>query len=327
MKFNTGNLLLLLLIPVILVACGGEPPSETNLIRLPMGFVPNVQYAPFYVAVEKGYFNQVGLEIEFDYSFETDGVALVGANELPFALVSGEQVLLARAQEIPVVYVMAWFQDYPITIVTKVESGIVTPADLAGRQIGIPGLFGASYVGLRALLNAGSVAEEDITIDSIGFNQVEALAVDQEEAVVGYINNEPIQLAAQGYEVNLIRVKDYVHLAGNGIITNEETIATNPDLIKRMLRATLQGLVDTIENPDEAFEISKRYVEGLGDEGENVQKQVLMASIEFWIADTLGYSQPEAWENMQSVLLDMNLLDQPQELDAAYTNEFVTAFP
>jgi NitT/TauT family transport system substrate-binding protein len=288
-----------------------------------MGYIPNVQYAPFYVAIEKGYFSEAGFEIEFDYSFETDGVALVGAGELPFALVSGEQVLLARAQEIPVVYVMAWFQDFPVAVAAKVESGIETPADLNGKQIGLPGLFGANYIGLRALLNETGVAEEDMTLDSIGFNQVEALAADQEDAVVVYVTNEPVQLRAQGYDLNVIRVADYVQLAANGIITNETTIAENPEMVRRFVGAVLRGLEDTIEDPEEAFEISTRYVEGLSDENKAVQMEVLNLSIDFWRADTLGYSQESSWENMQAVLLDMGLLADPLDLDSAFTNDFI----
>ena len=60
---------------ILLTACQQAQPART--IRLPMGFIPNVQYAPFYVSVDKGYFAEAGIEIEFDYSFETDGVALV----------------------------------------------------------------------------------------------------------------------------------------------------------------------------------------------------------------------------------------------------------
>jgi NitT/TauT family transport system substrate-binding protein len=81
-----------------------------------MGYLPSVQYAPFYIADQRGYFADEGLELEFDYAFETDGVALVGAGELPFSLASGEQVLLARQQGLPIVYVMGWWQDFPVAI-------------------------------------------------------------------------------------------------------------------------------------------------------------------------------------------------------------------
>ena len=312
------------LLVLTLAACQASQP--TSSFRLPMGFIPNVQFAPFYVALDRGYYAEEGIDLEFDYSFETDGVKLVGAGELPFSLVSGEQVLLARSQGLPVVYVMAWWQDFPIAIAAPVGSGIQTPLDLAGAKIGIPGAFGASYVGLRALLHSAGLTEEDIVLDSIGFNQVESLIAKQEEAVVVYANNEPIQLNARGYPVNVIRVADHVDLASNGILTNESTIARDPDLVRAMLRATLRGLGDTIDDPDAAFEISKKYIEGLDQlsaADQDIQRAVLAESIEFWKTDRLGYSDPQAWANMQEVLLDMDFIAEPMDLEAAFSNEYL----
>lgn len=328
-----SSLFRVIFILLLLVACGSPaaPASETQApapplvrIRLPMGYIPNVQYAPFYVADAKGFFRDAGIEVEFDYKSETDGIALVGANELQFTLASGEQVLLARAQGLPVVYVMGWWQDYPVGVAAKQASNIRTPADLAGKRIGLPGPFGASYVGLRALLSVAGLDETDVTLDSIGFNQVEALVADRADAVVIYANNEPLQLSARGYEVDVIRVADYVELASNGLVTNEATLAQNPDLIRRMVQATLRGLEETIADPQEAFGICMDYVEGLDEADQAIQTAILNASIDFWKADRLGFSPPESWENMQKVLLQMGLLDKPLELSQAYTNDFVT---
>lgn len=321
--------IVLIMLGMALVLSGCASPASTNeaaivtKIRLPMGYVPNIQFAPFYVAIQKGYFRDAGIDIDFDYKFETDGVKLVGSGELPFALVSGEQVLLARAQGLPVTYVAAWYQQYPVSVVAKSELGIVIPQDLKGKKIGLPGLFGASYVGLRALLFEAKMSETDVTLDSIGFNQVDLLASGQQDIVVGYTANEPIQLHARGIPVTEIRVADYVQLASNGILTNEKVMKENPELVRGFVGAFLKGLADTIANPDEAFHLSASYIPNFGSLDASVQKQILATSIEEWKAARLGYSDPKSWENMQDVLLKMDLVKQKIDLGKAYTNEFI----
>lgn len=305
-------------------ACTPPPPPDApRHIRLPMGYIPNVQYAPFYVALDKGYFLEEGIELEFDYAFETDGVALVGAGELPFSLASGEQVLLARAQGLPVTYVYAWWQDYPVAVAAPVESGITTPADLVGKRIGIPVLGGASFIGYQALMRAAGISPEAADLEVIGFNQVEALLAGQTDAVVVYANNEPIQLEHLGMPVNVVRVADYVTLSSNGLISNEMTLDSDPELVRGMLRALARGVEDVVEDPEAAYEICKRYIEGLEDADQAVQRQVLDASIEFWRSERAGWSDPQAWENMHDVLLQTGLLKAPVDLEEAYSNDYL----
>jgi NitT/TauT family transport system substrate-binding protein len=331
------SLLWITILSIILAACQGVGPKnlgandnggQITAVRLPLGYIPNIQFAPLYVAVSKGYFRQAGIDVTFDYSFETDAVALVGANELQFAVVSGEQVLMARAQGLPVVYVLAWYRHYPVAVVgaaTPDESGC-SPQALKGQKIGLPGLYGANYIGLRALLSANGLQESDVILDSIGYTQKEAFSAGRDPYVSVYAANEPVQLAAEGYELCMLKVADYVELASNGLITNEATLKQNPELVRAMVQVLRQGIAETIANPDDAYELSKAYVETLAQADPAIQKAVLAASIELWRpgpGDTLGYSDPQAWENMQKVLLEMGLLAKPVAVDQAFTNEFV----
>ncbi len=316
---------------LLLAACGSgaEPAAngadesaapEMMEISLPMGYIADPQYAPFYVAVDKGYFAEAGYEVTFDYSFETNGVEIVGANEQPFALVSGDVVLSARAQGIPVIYVMEWFQKYPIAVMSKAAAGIEEPADLIGRNVGLPFFFGATYLGYVGVLDANNIEDSQVTADEIGFTQVESLLTDQVDAVMVYVNNEPIQLEAMGEEVNVIYVSDYVDMVANGVITNENFAAENPERVAGFVQALTRGLQDTLDNPDEAFEISKKYVEGL----EDARQPVLEASLPLWEAEQLGYTDAESWMRTQEILLQIGLLDEPlEDLGEVYTNEYL----
>lgn len=313
-----------ILLPALLLAsCGLKPAPALTHVKLTLGYIPNIQFAPLYVAAEKGYFKAAGIDIEFDYMDENQAVVLVGADTLQFAIVSGEQVLLSRAQDLPILYVTAWFQQYPVSVVAMADQHITTPADLRGKTIGLPGPFGANYIGLRALLFVEGVKETEVVLDSIGYAQVEALASGRDQAVSVYTANEPAQLRAQGYALDELRVADFVQLASNGLITNETTAANDPELVRGMVAALLHGLSDTLTDPEAAYQISLAYVENLAQADAAVQKQVLATSMELWKAERLGESDPRAWENMQAVLLDMGLLSQPLDLSKAFTNQFL----
>lgn len=307
----------LLITSLLLSACRSATPSEE--ITLAMGYIPNVQFAPFYVALEKGYFAQEGLKIEFDYGMETDLLSLVGQGELQFAVASGDQVILARSQGLPVVYVMTYYKRFPIAVIS-LELPLKEPQDLLGHKVGAPGLYGANYIGWRALLYAAGIPEGAIPLHSIGYTQVASLTEGKVEAAVVYANNEPVQLRQEGYEPHTLYVADYIDLVSNGLITNEETIVQNPDLVERLVRASLRGLRDTIERPEEAFEICKIYVPEMTE----AQLMVLKETIPFWESEPLGYSDPQAWKASQKFMLDIGLIDKKTDVEEMFTNRFVT---
>ncbi len=322
-----------LLAVLLLSACAGptaSPPTEAGPIPvdLYLAFRPDVQFAPFYVGLGQGFFADRGLEVTLTHQSESDALRLVGTETagpgIKAAVVSGEQVLLARAQELPVVYVFAWYQRFPVAIASKAERGISVPADLAGRSVGVPMLEGASYIGLEALLASAGLTDADIDLQATGFTQVETLLADRVDAVVVYAANEPIQLEAAGEQVNLIYVADYANLVSNGLAVNEQVATDQPDVVRALVAALSEALQYTIDHPDEAYQLSQVYVEGLDDpDNEPTQREVLARSIELWRADRLGQSDLASWVAMQEVLLSSGLLDAPLEVEGAFNNGFL----
>jgi NitT/TauT family transport system substrate-binding protein len=316
------SILFTVLMVIALTGCGSNPRTEMTHIRLPMGFVANVQFAPVYVAVERGYFAEEGIEIEFDYSWETDGVRLVGSGELPFAIASGDQVLLARAQDLPVVTFVNWWQRFPVSVIALEGNGIQQPEDLAGKTVGIPETFGASYIGWRALAAEHGLTEDDVQLEVIGYTQLANLTEGRVDAAVVYANNEPVQLEQMGEPFVSFPVASEVALVSNGMITNESTLQENPELAQAFARAFLKGLRDTLDDPDAAFDICREYVEEL-DENEEVQRAVMEASMDYWRGEPLGASRPEAWRNTVEVMRNAGLLEEDVDPNQAFTNEML----
>ena len=317
--------ILVLLSVILLAACQSAAPSTPSApreITLNLTYIPNIQFAPIYVAIDQGYFAEEGLDVKLAYGNEADYIALIGSNSQQFMIGSAEQVLLARGQGLPVVTVMDWYKDYPVGIVSLASANIKTPQDLVGKTIGLPGLYGASYIGFEALIHQYNFSDADFQLRSIGFTQVESLVSGQLDAAVIYLANEPVQLRQLGYEVNVMRVADSVALVGNGLITNEKTVADDPQLVSGMARALWRGIAETEEDPEKAFQISTQYVDNLGSDRSGVQEQVLAESIKLWCTSPQESESASKWQNMASVLLQMGLLKEPVDLTKAFNYGF-----
>ncbi|HSH82962.1 MAG TPA: ABC transporter substrate-binding protein [Herpetosiphonaceae bacterium] len=250
-----------------------------------------------------------------------------GAGTLPFVMASGDEVLLARGQGVPVKMVFLMYQKMPVAIFSKQGAGIATPADLRGKTIGLPGRYGATYIGLRGLLYANNMREEDVNLSEIGFTQFEAVKQDRVPAAVGFANNEPLRLRESGEAINVLEVSEYIELVNNGLVVGETLLEEQPELVRAFVRATRRGLADTLANPDEAFKLALSYIPELAAEQQPFERKVLEATLGYWqTAETeregLGWPNPQAWEVTSRFLRETELLRTDTPPEQAYSLDF-----
>jgi NitT/TauT family transport system substrate-binding protein len=312
-------------------AAATPAPTELRTVTLAMSYIPNIQFAPYYVAAANGYFADEGLDVVFDYNFENDVLQRAATwpqSGVEFATTSGTSVLLARQQGIPAQSVMTLYQQFPIAFFAKDGVGLNSVEDLRGKTIGLPGRFGESYYALLAALYAGGMTEADLTVQEIGFTQAAAVLEDQVPVAIGYAMNEPVLLAEQGTAVDVLLAADIFNLAANGIAVSEQLIAEDPELVRAFLRASLRGLQATLDDPAAAFDAGLAFIPeaNLGDPA--LQRKVLDASLPFWQSDLtaangLGYTDRELWVKTEEFMRSAGLLSAAVDVDAAFTNDLL----
>jgi NitT/TauT family transport system substrate-binding protein len=320
--------LVVAVVSALVAACGEDEGvgGDATEVTIGLSFVPNIQFAPFYAAIEQGYYADEGLEVTLNHhaaGADLFGALVAGQEDLVMA--GGDEAIQARAKGADLVYVAEVFRDYPVSLIVPADSDIQTVADVAGRKVGLPGAYGANYLGLLALLDSAGLTEEDIDMQSVGFTQVTALLDKQVDAVMGYSNNEPIQLEKAGMPVRTFPVADVMPLVSNGLVTTGKMLTDDPETVRKVVAATLKGLQYAIDNPQETVELSKQHVPTLSDEQQATDAlAVLQASIPLWQSDRApGASDPAAWQAMADFLRAHNQLDADVPIAEVYTDEFL----
>jgi NitT/TauT family transport system substrate-binding protein len=317
----------LVLLALLLTACGSTttttgsatPAATTTNLTIGLGYIPDVQFAPFYIAKSKGYYSAAGLNVTFNHGIVPDlfGSMIAGRNTFVFA--GGDELLTARDKNIPAIDVSTIFQKYPVSLIVPSDSSIKTLADLKGHTIGIPGAYGSTYTGLLALLYSAHLKTTDVKLQTIGFTQVAALISHKVDAVMGYSNNEALQLPQHGFPVRTFNVSDYQPLVSNGIITTENTYHNQPAMVKSFVDATLKGLKDVVADPSAALTICKTYIPTLTDTTQALT--VLKATIPIWQGKgQAGSNDSATWQSMEQFLVAQKMIAPVKDLTQDYVN-------
>lgn len=304
----------------------GASAQESQKLRLGLGYLPDVQFAPFYLAVVAGLYQAEGLEVSFQHGFVTELYPLLLQGKLDFVVGDAEDVIALRTQDetaAPLIYLMAMYQQVPNALFSLAEAGITSIDDLKGKRVGIPGMFGTSYTSLQAVLEAAGLSETDIVLEQIGFTQIEAVLSGRVDVAMGFINNEPIILKNQGLEVKVIPAGAYNKSAGNGIIATDAMLERK-DLLERFLRASQKALLLTQREPETAFRAAQQYVENLGsDRLEVLMTSVTLYSSVFSEEMGIGFSDPSGWESTLELLKRTGRVSTDLDPTAFYSNEYL----
>ncbi|MDD7385072.1 MAG: ABC transporter substrate-binding protein [Actinomycetaceae bacterium] len=281
------------------------PSASVSNKKLTVGltYIPDIQFAPFYVGVEKGFFADAGVDVSLRHHGAQESLfgALQAGNE-DVVYAGGDEMMAARSNDVDVRDWATLYQRYPVVLIVRADSPITSPRDLVGKSVGVPGKEGETYMGLQAMLNEYSIADS-VDVQFIGYTQAAALTSKKVDAVIGFENSQVPALKASGVDVRAIPLSEHqLPLVGVGLGSLSGTVEKNSAAFTALLSGLDKATAWARDHISETVELSKKYVPSLADAEQAKQAQaVLENTLDLMQGEgnkPLGYQNADQWNAM-----------------------------
>ena len=304
--------------PSVAPTNSAEPSTAPVALTVGLGYIPNVQFAQFYLAQQSGAYADAGLDVTLQNKIDPDLIPLLGQGAVDIGSGDGTSVIPAVSQGIPVVYTSTIYGQFPSIVLAKAGSGIKSAADLKGKKIGIPGKYGSSWIMLQALLQSAGLTPADVEIVEFPeFTQAAALQQGSVDAATGFANNEPIQLRKAGIEPVVLTVDSIVPLPGPGLVTGKATLDAKRDALGAFTLVTLNAMDEIAADPQKGLDATFAAVPDLAKDPE-LQRQILDATIAAWQnprTDAYGTIDRDGWQQSLDFMTKLGLVPNPVTVD------------
>lgn len=291
-------------------------------IKVRLKWLHQAQFAGFYVAKEKGYYQAEGLDVTLNPGgVDFPAVQMVVGGGEDFGVTAADQILLAREKQVPVVALAVIFRESPMVYFSLKSSGITKPQDFVGKRVGVK-LGGNEELTYRAMMRRAGIDMKKIQEIPVKYD-MSPLFTGQVDVWPGYAINEPIVAEEQGHQVNIVWPSAYgVSLYADALFATETTIQDRPDVVERFVRATLKGWEYAIQHPDEAVEYTLRYSDQLKRDHE---LRMMRASIPLLKPDDkpVGWMDASKWLEMEALLREQGFMKDSVAVNSVFTTGFL----